>query len=38
MDKPYKVSLNGQTVFLCCEGCEEDAKANPAATLAKLGR
>jgi Cu(I)/Ag(I) efflux system membrane fusion protein len=38
MGKPYKVSLNGHTVFLCCEGCEEDAKAKPAEALAKLGR
>lgn len=38
MDKPVKVSLNGQTVFLCCESCEEDAKAKPDAMLAKLGR
>jgi hypothetical protein len=38
MGKPYKVVLDGKPVFLCCDGCEEDAKAHPAETLAKLGR
>ena len=38
MGKPYKVVLDGKTVFLCCDGCEEEAKEHPAETLAKLGR
>ena len=38
MGKPFKVVLNGKTVFLCCDGCEEEAKAKPDETLAKLGR
>jgi hypothetical protein len=33
MGKPYKVTVNGETVFLCCDGCEERAKKNPEATL-----
>ena len=38
MEKPIKVTLKGQTVFLCCGGCKKDAEAKPAETLAKLGR
>jgi hypothetical protein len=38
MGKPAKVMLKDQAVFLCCEGCEEDAKAKPAEALAKLGK
>ena len=38
MGKPVKVMLKDQAVFLCCEGCEDDAKAKPEAVLAKLGR
>ncbi|HEY2157065.1 MAG TPA: hypothetical protein VGH33_15660, partial [Isosphaeraceae bacterium] len=38
MGKPVKVTLKDQAVFLCCDSCEEDAKAKPDETLAKLGR
>jgi membrane fusion protein, copper/silver efflux system len=34
MGTPIKVMVEGQPVFLCCEGCREDALANPQATLA----
>jgi hypothetical protein len=34
MGPPDKVVLEGQEVFLCCKGCEEDAKAKPKDTLA----
>lgn len=36
MGKPPKVEINGQTVFLCCEGCRESLLAEPAKYLAKL--
>lgn len=36
MGKPFKVTLKGQDVFLCCKGCEDDARADPDKTLAKV--
>jgi membrane fusion protein, copper/silver efflux system len=36
MGVPVKVSLKGRTVFLCCEGCEEELKKNADKYLAKL--
>lgn len=36
MGPPVKIELEGQTVFLCCKGCEKGAKANPEETLAKV--
>lgn len=36
MDVPPKLTLNGQTVFLCCNGCAKDAKADPEKTLKAL--
>ena len=36
MGKPYKVEVKGQTVFLCCDGCEEELKTDPDKYLAKL--
>jgi Cu/Ag efflux protein CusF len=36
MDVPTKVTIEGQTVFLCCDGCDETALADPVKTLAKL--
>jgi YHS domain-containing protein len=36
MGKPYKVTIKGQTVFLCCDGCEEAIKKDPDKYLAKL--
>jgi Cu(I)/Ag(I) efflux system membrane fusion protein len=38
MDVPVKVVVKGKTVFLCCEGCESDIKADPDKFLAKLGK
>lgn len=35
MGTPVKVILAGQPVFVCCEGCREEALANPQATLSK---
>ncbi len=36
MGKPHKISVEGRTVFLCCENCEKDIKADPKKFLAKL--
>ncbi len=38
MGKPFKVMLKGQTVFLCCDGCEDEAKEKADAILAKLAK
>jgi hypothetical protein len=32
--KPMKVQLRGRPVFVCCEGCMVDLKANPQKYLA----
>jgi YHS domain-containing protein len=34
--KPYKVTVKGQTVFLCCPDCEKQLKKNPDKYLAKM--
>jgi len=34
--KPYKMELQGQTIFLCCKSCVRDAEAEPQKTLAAL--
>ena len=36
MGEPYKLTIEGQTVFLCCEGCKSGALENPEETLAKV--
>lgn len=36
MGAPVKVVIDGQTVFLCCEGCESTARENPQETLATV--
>jgi hypothetical protein len=36
MGKPYKVMVEDQAVFLCCEGCKKKALADPEKTLAKV--
>jgi hypothetical protein len=36
MGKPYKVTVKGHDVFLCCAGCESDLLENPDKYLAKL--
>lgn len=38
MGPPVKLVIDGQSVFLCCDGCREQALENPRATLAKLKR
>src|SRR5437867_1718250 len=36
MDKPVKVTVEGEDVFLCCSGCEDDLKSDPQKYLAKV--
>jgi Cu(I)/Ag(I) efflux system membrane fusion protein len=36
MGVPMKVMIDGQAVFLCCDRCEDKAKANPKQTLQKV--
>lgn len=36
MGIPMKLMIEGKPVFLCCNGCEEDALAKPKDTLAKV--
>jgi hypothetical protein len=36
MGKPFKLLMNGQPVYLCCQGCEKEALAHPDETLAKV--
>ena len=36
MGKPVKITVKGQTVFLCCAGCENAIKKDPDKYLAKL--
>ena len=36
MGMPYKILVEGQPVFLCCAGCEDEALKDPQATLAKV--
>lgn len=38
MGKPYKTTVKGQTVFLCCQGCEAALKKDPDKYLAKLNK
>ncbi|HEX5470558.1 MAG TPA: hypothetical protein VFW73_01665 [Lacipirellulaceae bacterium] len=37
MDVPEKLHVAGHDVFICCPGCEEDIKNQPAKYLAKIG-
>jgi YHS domain-containing protein len=36
MGTPYKVTVQGREVLLCCQGCEAQIKENPEKYLAKL--
>jgi Cu(I)/Ag(I) efflux system membrane fusion protein len=38
MGPPIKVVLKAQPVFLCCKGCEREARANPERTLGEVAR
>ena len=36
MGTPYKVTLEGETAFVCCKKCVRDAKNDPEKALAQL--
>jgi hypothetical protein len=36
MGVPVKITLRGQPVFLCCQGCVGKAKRSPEETLTKV--
>jgi Cu(I)/Ag(I) efflux system membrane fusion protein len=36
MGVPLKLTIDGETVFVCCAGCKDDAKSNAKETLAKV--
>jgi YHS domain-containing protein len=36
MGKPYKITVEGRTVFLCCSGCEEKFRKDPEKYFAKM--
>ena len=36
MGKPYKITVQDQTVFLCCPSCEEQFRKNPDKYFAKM--
>jgi hypothetical protein len=36
MGTPTRVVISGRAVFLCCDGCEDSLKQEPAKYLAKL--
>jgi hypothetical protein len=38
MGPPVKVTAEGRTFYICCDGCEEDAKANAKEIVAKLAK
>ncbi len=38
MGPPVKVDVNGQSVFLCCDGCESKALRKPDETLANVAK
>ncbi len=38
MGPPIKVDVNGQQVWICCEGCRESLLENPDEYLAKLNK
>ncbi len=38
MGKPVKIVLEGQPVFLCCRGCEKEARDHPSETLTTVNR
>ena len=38
MGAPLKIDVNGQQVWICCDGCKEKLLANPDEYLAKLNK
>ena len=38
MGKPFKVTVKGRDVFLCCDGCKDEFEKNPDKFFAKLDK
>ena len=38
MGKPPKITVEGQEVFLCCDGCDDQIRKEPATYLEKLNQ
>ncbi len=38
MDTPIKVTAEGKTAYLCCEGCKKLFEKDPKTALAKIGK
>lgn len=38
MGKPYKMTVQGRDIFLCCEHCKEKVENDPEKYLAKLNK
>jgi hypothetical protein len=38
MGAPYKITTEGRTFFLCCDGCVDEVNADPKRIIAKLDR
>ncbi len=38
MGKPMKVTAEGRTFYICCDGCEDEVKTNGKAIVAKLDK
>jgi YHS domain-containing protein len=36
MGKPYKMSIRGRTLYLCCEGCQEEVKRHTEVAFEKI--
>jgi Cu(I)/Ag(I) efflux system membrane fusion protein len=36
MGVPFKIELDGKTIFLCCKGCEKEARSHAQQTLEKV--
>ena len=38
MDKPIKVTAEGRTFYICCDGCEDEVKTKGKEVVAKLDK
>jgi len=36
MDKPYKMTVKGRVIFLCCENCKDEVDKDPDGILKKV--
>jgi YHS domain-containing protein len=38
MGTPYKITAEGRTFYLCCDGCKDDVSKDPKGVIAKLDK